>query len=174
MRVGLSPLLLIVSMACSDDRPRDQAPPVVIAVGAIVPALYSRTALGDSVHLTFPSTGPSIMQIGAFGCGLCREQWPLLDSLKRVFGAAGVRVIVVTMDEAPADHRIRTWVASDSSKFEVWRDADRTVANTIGVEGLPQIVVIGNDGRLLRRQIGVPKGITPEWVKVLDSVVTGH
>jgi hypothetical protein len=75
------------------------------------------------------------------------------------------------MDERRAGARLERWAESDSSMFEVWRDPDRAIANMVGVEGLPQIVVIGRDGVVIRRQLGLSKGSIPRWVHAVDSLL---
>ncbi len=169
-RLLIASVVLMILGCSSEDRPPD-GPPAVVAVGQSLPTLSSVLVSGDSVFLRFPAPAPVVLQLGAFGCSICRDQWPLLDSLQRKWGTASVRIVVLTIDERRAGARLERWAESDSSMFEVWRDPDRAIANMVGVEGLPQIVVIGRDGVVIRRQLGLSKGSIPRWVHAVDSLL---
>lgn len=111
---------------------------------------------------------PLLVNVWASWCGPCIEEMPELERYAATQGSAGVQVIGLALD-TPAN--IRDFLTRVPVSYPILVDtpgpADASVwlGNTRGV--LPYTVLIGGNGRILRRKIGpFEPGEIERWARL--------
>lgn len=149
-------LLIGLTEACSGSGPADEKfrP---IAVGEPVPEFTVRTLAGDSARIA-PGQPVTLLNVWATWCGPCEKEFPEIEALQREFGARGLRIVAVSVDEGD-DAAVRAFVTEKATTFAIGRDPEGTVRRLYRGIGVPESYLISADGTLLIRQFGaIPAG----------------
>lgn len=126
----------------------------VIAPGDAVPALPVSDLSGQA-HSIQPEGRPLLINYWASWCPPCIEEMPLLDRFAAAQGESGVRVVGIALDEPDA---VARFLSRHPVGFPVFQepssdsDSSALLGNVRGV--LPYSVLIGADGRLIKRKMG--------------------
>lgn len=97
-----------------------------------------------------------LLNFWATWCAPCRVEMPLLRDAQQRYAESGVQIIGIAVDKSAA---VREWVNDHPPGYPILIDApDRhhatsTYGNTRAI--LPYSVLIGADGRMIRRKFGV-------------------
>ena len=95
---------------------------------------------------------------------------PDLSAIQNDYAAFGVQVIGAAGDEAADSAKVMKFIREFKVNFPVWVGATTDDMQRFGVGTvLPATVVIGRDGKILRREVGIIK--TAELREFLDAVV---
>jgi len=155
MRRAIASLIPALSVALGVGCGKQQDDGMVfraLDVGTTVPAYQARTLDGDTVRVG-GSEPPTVLNVWATWCVSCQEEMAALDSLKREFGARGVRVIAVSVDKSSLDH-VRRFAEANHLTMTVAHDSAATINQAYQVVGVPSTFVIGGDGKLIWRRTG--------------------
>lgn len=143
-RLGALPLLLT---ACG----RDAAAPILTA-GAPLPALDLPDLQGRRVRLGGPGQ-PLILNFWATWCPPCRAEMGGLDRLHRALGAAGLRVVGVSVDRDA--NLVREYVLQEGLAFPIlWDRAGEVAQAALGVRAFPTTALVGRDGVIAEVLLG--------------------
>ena len=119
------------------------------------PAFSATTADGDRVSLAGLRGSVVMVTFWATWCEPCRNGLRMFEILHREMGDAGLVVVGVSRDSAPAivDYRREVGLT-----FRLAQDAQGDVSGLYGVIALPTTFVIARDGRAVGRAVG-----TRDW-----------
>lgn len=145
-------LCLSVAFCTSGDESSRPAR-AVVRVGASAPSYRIATFGGDSL-IVGPSPSVVLLNVWATWCASCKEEFALMDTLLARYGASGLRVVAVSVDVGSSEPVHRT-VAEYAVTFEVAHDAEGEVERRYPALGVPASYLIGRDGRLLWKHVGV-------------------
>lgn len=138
------------------DAPTPPSGTPVAQVGGVIPTLTLPGLDGRAVTLPEAARGrPMLINVWASWCAPCIEEMPELQRFAASQGEDGVQVVGIALDErepvlaflrkVPVDYLILLDAAGPA-------DAGVKLGNTRGV--LPYTVLVGADGRVLKRRIG--------------------
>jgi thiol-disulfide isomerase/thioredoxin len=120
-----------------------------------VPVLRFRLASLDGRQL-----GPGdfagkvvVLDLWATWCEPCRIQARLLETLSREYSVDQVQFLAVNVEEPEAV--VRDYVAERPFSYPVLLDPDNRVGGELGVIGLPTLVVIDRQGRVVSKDLGI-------------------
>ncbi|MCA1790048.1 MAG: TlpA family protein disulfide reductase [Thioalkalivibrio sp.] len=171
-RAGRALALLAVGIVgCNPGSDRPPSADGFLSAGAIVDSFVAPDVDGTVQAVRFPSPSVVVLQVGAFDCDLCRQQWEAMRQVADQMAPSDLRMIAVTLDDVSRDEAIADWAREAGQPFEIWRDHERRIADVVGMDGIPRLLVIGKDGEVLHRERGVPTGITPRWVSALTTAI---
>ncbi len=85
-------------------------------------------------------------------CGPCKKSFPWMNDIQARYGAKGLRVIGLNVDQKPAD--AAAFLAQVAAKFDIAFDAGGQAPRAYGVKGMPTSILIGPDGRVLAVHTG--------------------
>ena len=87
-------------------------------------------------------------------CGPCKEQMPFIAKLRDQYRTQGLEVWEIT-DESP--EIARAWLHKQHLSLSTLIDEGRSSFRNYEVEGIPVLVLIGRDGKVVRYMIGMQK-----------------
>lgn len=95
-----------------------------------------------------------LLNIWATWCGPCREEMPSLQKLHERFGSEGLHVVAVSVDDPSGSRAIREFAQQYGLTFDLLHDLSGAIQSKYQTTGVPETLVIGRDGRILRKHIG--------------------
>jgi len=102
-----------------------------------------------------------LLNIWATWCGPCREEMPSIQSLHERFAANGLAVVAVSVDDPSAGTAIRDFGTEYGLTFHLLHDLSGEIQRQYQTTGVPETLIIGRDGRILRKQIGATDWDSP-------------
>lgn len=152
-RRGVLGALFVALAGCASGEQSDRPARQVVRVGDPAPAYRIATFGGDSL-VVGPSPSVVLLNVWATWCASCKEEFALMDTLLTRHGASGLRVVAVSVDVGSSEPVHRT-VAEYAVTFEVAHDTEGDVERRFPALGVPASYLIGRDGRLLWKHVGV-------------------
>lgn len=80
-------------------------------------------------------------------CGPCKKSFPWMNDMQARYGARGLRVIGLNVDQKPAD--AAAFLEQIAARFDIAFDPKGASPKAYGVKGMPTSILIGPDGRVL-------------------------
>jgi peroxiredoxin len=130
--------------------------------GRQAPTFTLDQAYGGRVDLSEYHGRRVLLVFWLTSCGICRRELPLLDGLSTEFRAQGVEIAAVNIRDVDG---AREFMASEHLRLANLIDPDGRTAQRYNVSGVPKLVLIGPDGKILRSAAGWQSEETlREWV----------
>jgi cytochrome c biogenesis protein CcmG/thiol:disulfide interchange protein DsbE len=128
------------------------------------PAFSLPETYGGRVDLASYRGRPVLLVFWTTSCPICQHELPLLNQLAWQFRSKGIAVLTIHLGgEAEASDYMSANQISLTSLF----DADGAVARAYHVSGVPKLVLIGSNGKVIRSTSGwTSESVLREW---LDS-----
>lgn len=133
-----------------------------VRLGQVVPQ-FELPLLGDEGMLTNQTLKGRVLLLNVWAswCTSCAEEQAFLLQLSR----KGIPIIGLNFQDSP--QQALTWLKRWGNPYQViGSDADGKLAIDLGVYGTPETFVIGRDGQILHRYVGIlTKSV---WKKELE------
>ncbi len=140
-----------------------------LEVGRSAPAYSAQTLAGDMVRVGVGEP-LALLNFWATWCIPCRREFPTLEQLQRDYGARGLRVLAVSVDEG-GEGLVRQFVALRQVSFGVGMDDSGRAQRLFQMVGLPESFLIDNRGVLRHRQIGAIPPDAADLRATIESVL---
>ena len=127
----------------------DARPPV----GAAPPDIFGQDKDGKPVALSSHPDKVVIITFWASWCGPCLRELPVLDKIRRAVGGEHLEVIAVNYEEPRRDF-LRIVRELPDSPLTWVHDRKGRIADKYGVKALPNMFIVGRDGKISSRHIG--------------------
>jgi cytochrome c biogenesis protein CcmG/thiol:disulfide interchange protein DsbE len=85
-------------------------------------------------------------------CKPCRHSFPWMNAMQQKYGADGLVIVAVNVDEQHAD--AEKFLKETPAGFTVIYDPAGKLAEQYGIYGMPSSFVIGRDGQVLQKHQG--------------------
>src|SRR5688572_14454507 len=134
-----------------------------LEVGATIPS-YSATKLdGGELSLDALRGKVVLLNVWATWCRPCVTEMPALERLYRQFHDDGLEVVAVSIDAGTGTMDdmgrpggdVQAFVTERDLTFTILLDPRRRVEQVFQVMGVPTTIVIGRDGRIARKAVGI-------------------
>lgn len=158
--VTLIALGLLVTISRAAPGPGDLPPPDI-----------GHNMSGEEVLLTNYAGKAVIVTFWATWCPYCLKELPILDRVQDKAGKDQMAVIAVNT-EVPDVFRRATRLMRDGMHLELVSDASGKAQKAFGVSGIPHMVIIGRDGRILRVYTGYSEEKLDEIVADINTALT--
>ena len=88
-----------------------------------------------------------VLSFWATWCPYCLKELPILQGIQKAVGADRIKVIAVNTESRDTFHRAAN--ALSELGLLMTYDPGRNAATAFGVHGIPHMVIVGRDGRIL-------------------------
>jgi cytochrome c biogenesis protein CcmG/thiol:disulfide interchange protein DsbE len=126
---------------------------------------------GKNFSLTDVKGKLAIVNFWASWCNPCVQEFPSFIKLIQHF-KGDVVLIAISNDESRPD--IDTFLKAmhvPKENIQILWDKDRTVANLYGVAQLPESFLIGKDGKLIRKIVGIDNWATADAIGYFQDIL---
>lgn len=115
---------------------------------------FTLTSLdGNTINLKDYRGKVVLLDFWATWCGPCRIEIPGFEQLQDKYGAQGLRIIGVSMDDSPQP--VRKFYQEFHMNYPVVMGNDKVGELYGGILGLPTSFLIGRDGRIYAKHVGL-------------------
>ena len=121
--------------------------------GDVPPPDIGHNISGDEVLLTSFAGKAVIVTFWATWCPYCLKELPILERVQNKAGKDQMAVIAVNTEDGDVFRRAAR-IMRRSMQLELVSDANGRARKSFGVKGIPHMVIIGRDGRILRVYTG--------------------
>jgi thiol-disulfide isomerase/thioredoxin len=128
------------------------------AAGDTPPPLLGLTLEGKEVETTQFAGKVMVVTFWASWCGPCRKELPLLEGIQRVAGKDKIQVVAVNIEDRDQFRKVAR--ALSTLTVTITHDYLKRSSDAYGVKGIPHMVLIGRDGKV----ITVHRGYSEEGV----------
>lgn len=147
------------------------APPPAPGVGDLAPDFTSRSLLNhEQVQLSAERGRIVFLTFFASWCAPCRKEVPVLEAVQKRLGPERVRVLAVSYHEDDERDIIR-WARKVNAQSTIVEDPGARIAAHYGVQGIPHLLIIGPDGRILKMHEGYGDGSLEGLVDDINEVL---
>ena len=141
------PICCAFAFACSlGDEPR-KGPPVKIAVDAPGPDFILKDLKGQEVSLGSYRNRPVLLVFGTTWCPYCREEIPHIKDIFQKGREKKLEVLNIYINEPEA--KVSAFAAKYALPYRVLLDSDGRVAERYQVRGVPTLVLLDRQGKIV-------------------------
>jgi cytochrome c biogenesis protein CcmG/thiol:disulfide interchange protein DsbE len=140
-------------------------------VGKPAPAFATKDLQGGDVSLAALKGNVVVLDFWATWCPPCRESLPPLSQLEKDMAPKGVKVFAVNQGESK--DVARKFITEQKLTVPVLLDESQKIGEAYKVEGIPQTVVIGKDGKVQKVFVGFGPTSEQELREAIQSAMSG-
>ncbi len=143
-------LLLIFCVSaygCSLGEERPKTPPAKIAVDAAAPDFRLKDIKGQDVNLGSLRDRPVLLVFGTTWCPYCREEIPRIKEIYRQGREKKLEVLNIYINET--ESKVTDFAAKYALPYPVLLDKDGSVAERYQVRGVPTLVLLDRQGKIV-------------------------
>ena len=123
---------------------------------------------GGTVTLSALRGQVVVMEFWATWCGPCRMSTPSVEAVYRTLKGRGVTALLINVGEK--EEEITRW-AGTRFTAAILMDQDQDVARRYGVQGIPTLLVIDQEGRIIHRHSGYSGGLEQHLSQALEALL---
>ena len=141
-------LIFCVSIhSCSIGEEPRKGPPAKIAVDAPAPEFKLKDLRGQSISLGSLRDRPVLLVFGTTWCPYCREEIPRIKEVYRQGQLKKLEVLNIYVNETEA--KVSAFAAKYELPYPVLLDKDGQVAESYQVRGVPTLVLLDRQGKIV-------------------------
>ena len=127
-----------------------------VSVGSKAPPIEGVTLDGTKRHKQLADYEGKVvlLNVWATWCEPCRVEMPSIEKLHREFGANGLSVVAISVDDPGAEQRVLDFAKELGLTFEILHDPRQVTTRNYQVTGYPETFIIARDGTIRRKLIG--------------------
>lgn len=137
--------------------------------GDRAPDNLGRTLGGEVPKLADYAGKVVVLSFWASWCGYCLKEMPILENLQRA-GKGNLQVIAVNQQSRDEFRAIERQMRT-AMTIKLTYDPDETGAAAYGVKGIPHLVIIGRDGKIVMVQRGYGEAALPGIVDAINLAI---
>lgn len=123
------------------------------SVGDAPPPTLGNDRSGAPVNLDAMHGKVVVLTFWASWCGYCRQELPMLAHLQKVVGRDHLEVIAINFKESKQEF-LSVIRANKNIDLTYVQDSKGTTSDLYGVHSLPNLFIVGADGKLAFRHVG--------------------
>ena len=127
-----------------------------VSVGSKAPPIEGITLDGKKTPKSLADYSGKVvlLNVWATWCEPCRVEMPSIEKLHKEFGAQGLAVVAISVDDPGAETRILDFVKEYGLTFEVLHDPRQITTRHYQITGYPETFIVARDGTIRRKLIG--------------------
>ena len=134
--------------------------------GDVPPAYLGTNLAGDDIETSQFAGKVLVITFWASWCGPCRKELPLLEGIQRVAGKEKVQVVAINIEDREVYRALARRLAP-SFTLRIAHDTFKKPSEAYGVNGIPHLVLIGRDGKV----IAVHRGYSEDGVDAIIAEI---
>jgi cytochrome c biogenesis protein CcmG/thiol:disulfide interchange protein DsbE len=166
MRSARALVLAVLLLAGCGEAPARMG---AVQVGHDAPAYAAQTLDGETQSLAHLAGRAVLLNVWATWCHPCREEIPALEALHGEYGARGLSIIGVSIDQGGQEASIREFLAEYGASYPIWLDPAGDVQNTFGTVGVPSTYLIAPGGEVLWKHVGPVRADDAELRRLIEA-----
>lgn len=147
-------LAALLVLACLIPAPATAMP----KAGDTAPEFVGRNYDGETLSMSAYAGKVVVLSFWASWCGPCRKELPILEGIQATAGNERIQVIAINIESLDTFRKLARRMTS--LRMLVASDAAKEAQQAYGVNGIPHMVIVGKDGRIVR----LHRGYTEEGV----------
>jgi cytochrome c biogenesis protein CcmG, thiol:disulfide interchange protein DsbE len=141
-------LLLFVSLyGCYTGQEPPKTPPAKIAVDATAPDFRLKDIKGQEVNLGSLRNRPVLLVFATTWCPYCKEEIPRIKEIQRQGRQKKLEVLNIYVNET--ESKVADFAARYALPYPVLLDKDGKVAEQYQVRGVPTLVLLDGQGKIV-------------------------
>jgi len=112
-----------------------------------------------------------MLNVWATWCLPCRVEMPSIEALYKDYGAKGLKVVAVSIDDPGTEATIRAFVQQYGLTFEVLHDPQAKISETYDISGYPETFIVGKDGIIRRKLMSATNWNSPDARALIDRLL---
>lgn len=136
-----------------------------LSPGDTPPPLLGVNIEGQAIETTQYAGKVLVVTFWASWCGPCKKELPILEGIQRVGGKDRIQVVAINMEDRDQFRRLSKHLSSLTLMMA--HDYRKQASEAYGVHGIPHLVIIGRDGKV----ITVHRGYGEESVDAIVSEI---
>lgn len=157
-----APALLLAALATAG---------TTLAPGDVPPnELGKESRSGEEIRIDAQRGKVMVISFWASWCGPCRQELPVLEALQRKVAPDRLRVVAINYQEEPEIYAQHLRQMREM-KLSMVHDRNGSLAETYGVDGLPQMFLIDHRGRIAHVHQGYEPDALPQIVAEINALL---
>jgi len=138
------------------------------AAGDMAPDEFGKTIKGEAPKLADYAGKVVVVSFWATWCGYCLKELPILEGIQKT---AKGQVQVIAVNTEPRDEFKGIERALRTLTMKLTYDPDQKGAKAYGVKGIPHLVIIGKDGKIVEVHRGYGETTLPQIVDAINLAI---
>lgn len=141
-----------------------------------VPAAYLGYDIeGEKIYLDSYLGKVVVVSFWASWCAPCLQELPVLNAFQKEAGAELMQVFAVNYKESKRHYRkVQKAISEPLPELIFTHDDKGYIGKKYGVEGLPNLFVIGKDGKIFYHSVGFGESSIDKLVTVLNEAISAE
>jgi peroxiredoxin len=159
-------ILVVFCTGCPGDSGFGQRGPIK-ASGLPAPDFTATTIDGETITLSdYIGKKAVVLDIWATWCGPCRMEMPDLQKIYEKYSDQ-IEIIAPSTDQASDSEKVQKFVDEFKITFKIIHDKDLSISQKYPTRGIPFVVLIDKDGKIVKRITGYDKQLEQTMVTAL-------
>lgn len=139
------------------------------ASGDMAPDYLGKTLDGREVAVSHYRGKVVVVSFWATWCPYCMKELPILEGIQQTAGTDKVQVIAINTEERDVFRKVNR--AFSKLALGMSYDPGKKSATLYGVNGIPHLLIIGRDGRILNIYHGYSESLLDGVVESLNAAL---
>lgn len=161
-------LIALLAIACASLAPLAVAAKRIPGEGDVAPDFLGRGVDRHVVKVSAYLGKVVVLSFWATWCPPCRKELPVLGNIQKV-GKGEIQVIAVNIESESVFHSAAKVLLP--LNLLLANDTDERAFGSYGGKGIPHLVLIGRDGRIVKVWTGYGEGELPELAADLNAAL---
>jgi len=144
---GLIAIVLSSALSCSETKQPDRGRSVS---GSAAPDFILKDLAGENFKLSAARGKPVLLIFITTWCPTCRSEIPHYKNIYETYGQRGLEVVAIDIEEPK--NRVSQFAAKNQIPYRTLLDEKGRVASAYDIVGIPTMVLINRDGKVLTRK----------------------
>jgi thiol-disulfide isomerase/thioredoxin len=118
------------------------------SIGEAAPDVLGTDLEGETVSLANYTGRPVVISFWATWCPYCLKELPILEGIQRSAGKQNIQVIAINTESREVFRKAAKALSQLTLKFS--HDTGKKGSDAFGVKGIPHMVIIGRDSKIIR------------------------
>lgn len=138
------------------------------AIGDVPPNYIGKQIDGTPVNISDYAGKAVVVSFWATWCPYCLKELPVLNAIQNSAAKAGIQVIAVNTEERDT-FRNASRALRKTLNLDLAYDPGHKAQDAFGVNGIPHMVIIGKDGKIIRIYRGYDESSLPQIVADINQ-----